>query len=91
MGLSPRHQCHGCEVADATFAPAIFTIHAAFMEDKSAAGCHATGTFCERGHPQFIEVRMVEVHGRQANSGPGRTRLLSSVVSPAERPALISC
>ena len=24
MGLTPRHQCHGCEVSDATFAPAYF-------------------------------------------------------------------
>jgi len=37
MGLSPRHQCHRCEISNATFTPAIFTIHAAFTEDMSAA------------------------------------------------------
>jgi len=40
-----------------------------------------TGTFCKRGHPQFIEVRMVEVHGVKQNQG----QLLSSVVSGAQR------
>jgi hypothetical protein len=28
-----------------------------------------TGTFCRRGHPQFIEVRMVDVRGMKQNQG----------------------
>ena len=28
-----------------------------------------TGTFCRRGHPQFIEIRMVEVRGVKQNHG----------------------
>jgi hypothetical protein len=56
LGLSPLHQCHGCEVGDATFAPGYFTIHAAFTEHMSLADRHIR----KRGHPQFIEMRMVE-------------------------------
>ncbi|MFZ0230154.1 MAG: hypothetical protein WA622_20235 [Mycobacterium sp.] len=29
----------------------------------------STGTFCHRGHPQFIEVRMVNVRGMKLNQG----------------------
>ena len=42
-----------------------------------------TGTFCRKGHPQFIEVRMAKVHEGGPLRRSGRPQLLASLVSGA--------